>query len=173
MGDVTLRAIPVGEKSKLPLVSVACAITLTGWSESTFRRRFADGTLERVMEKGGAGRVMVTWASLRPHLAVDWSEVDLPQLLAADVGDPAAQREVALALLAVGYAKGARQWLVVAAKRNDPEAAYWLCRLHLAGDGVEPDPAAAVRWLGEAARLGHAIAQAQIAALSGSGDKVV
>lgn len=156
----------------MPLVSVACAITLTGWSESTFRRRFADGTLKRVMEKGGAGRVMVTWASLRPYLAVDWSEAELPQLLAADLGDPAAQREVGLVLLAGGYAKGARQWLIVAAKRNDPEAAYWLCRLHLAGAGVEPDPAAAVRWLAEAARLGHTIAQAQISALSGSGGKI-
>ena len=164
-------ATRINQSSKgdlMPLISVACAMTLTEWSESTFRRRFADGTLKKTMERGGAGRAMVEWSAIRASLACPWPEAGIPLLLEADAGHAVSQREVGLELLIAGRPRGARQWLLQAAKREDSEAAYWLSRLHLVGDGAEPDVAGAMRWLGEAARLGHAIARAQIAALSGA-----
>ncbi len=151
----------------MPLISVAAAMTLTDWSESTFRRRFADGTLTRSLEQGGSGRVMVDWDELRPLLAVVWRDVDVPTLVDADGGVGAAQREVGLMLLEADHPKGAVYWLEQATKRQDAEAAHWLSRLHLLGTGVERDDAKALHWLAQAAELGHPIASRQIRELAG------
>lgn len=151
----------------MPLISVAAAMTLTDWSESTFRRRFADGTLTRSLEQGGAGRVLVDWDELRPHLAVQWRAGDVPTLVEADGGVGAAQREIGLILLEADRPKGSVYWLEQAIKKQDAEAAHWLSRLYLSGTGVERDDAKALQWLAQAAELGHPIASRQVRELAG------
>ena len=151
----------------MQLLSATAALTLTDWSESTLRRRWAEGLVRRVTEEGGAGRAMVPWADLQPHVAVTLSPSDLSRLWAADAGDPDAQVDTALFLLAQGFAKGAGRWLLLATRRDHPEAAYWLARLDLAGEGGLANDATALAWLARAAELGHPIAQAQIRELAG------
>lgn len=155
------------------LLSAAAALTLTDWSESTLRRRWAEGLIGRVTEEGGAGRAMVPWDDLRPHLAVTLSPSDLPMLLTADAGDPEAQVNLALMLIEQGFLKGARAWLQLAIRRDHPEAAYWLARLALAGEAGEANDASALAWLSRAAGLGHPIAQAQIRELAGRSHSTV
>jgi TPR repeat protein len=149
------------------LLSATAALTLTDWSESTLRRRWAEGLIGRVTEDGGAGRAMVPWDDLQPHLAVTLAPSELPMLWAADAGDPEAQVDLALLLIEQGFPKGARAWLQLAIRRDHPEAAYWLARLDLAGEGGLANDATALAWLARAAELGHPIAQAQIRELAG------
>lgn len=157
----------------MQLVSAAASLTLTDWSESTLRRRWAEGLIGRVTEQGGAGRAMVPWDDLQPHLAVTLLPSELTILWAADAGDPEAQVDLALLLISQGFARGARAWLQLAIRRDHPEAAYWLARLALGGEAGEPNDASALAWLSRAAELGHPIAQAQIREVAGRSPSAV
>ena len=88
------------------------------------------------------------------------------ELLAlADAGDTAATREFGLFLLAEGRKPTAFAWLLQAAEKKDPDAMDWVSTCFLEGIGTSPDVAQALRWLGEAAATGHAVAHAKIVAL--------
>ena len=157
----------------MQLVSATATLTLTDWSESTLRRRWTEGLVGRVIEEGGAGRAMVPWDDLQPHLAVTLPPSELPTLWAADAGDPEAQVDLALLLIEQGFPKGARAWLQLAIRRDHPEAAYWLARLALAGEAGQVNDASALAWLSRAAELGHPIAQAQIREVAGRSPSAV
>lgn len=151
----------------MQLLSAAAALTLTDWSESTLRRRRAEGLLGHAKEEGGAGRSMVPWQDLQPHVVVRLSGADLPALWAADAGDPDAQVDIALLLIAQGFPKGARSWLQLASRHDHPEAAYWLARLDVSGEGAPASDASGLAWLVRAAELGSPIAQEQVRVLAG------
>ncbi|HEX8887246.1 MAG TPA: hypothetical protein VF797_22405, partial [Noviherbaspirillum sp.] len=54
----------------MELISLAAAITLTEWSERTFWRRFADGSVKKEVEGGGNGKSMVHLDSIEPYIAI-------------------------------------------------------------------------------------------------------
>ncbi|MEY2342421.1 tetratricopeptide repeat protein [Acidithiobacillus sp. IBUN Pt1247-S3] len=95
--------------------------------------------------------------------------VEAGELLAlADTGGAAAMREFGLFLLAEGRETTAFTWLLQAAEKKDVDAMDWISICFLEGLGTTPDLAQALRWLGEAATAGHAVAQAKIEALQTS-----
>jgi hypothetical protein len=77
-------------KQTVELISLAAAITLTEWSERTFWRRFADGSVKREVESGGNGKSMVHLESIEAHFAIPLALEDLTLVQQADRGDPAA-----------------------------------------------------------------------------------
>ena len=54
----------------MELISLAAAITLTEWSERTFWRRFADGSVKKEVEGGGNGKSMVHLDSIKPYITL-------------------------------------------------------------------------------------------------------
>jgi hypothetical protein len=149
----------------LQLISIASAITLTEWSESTFRRRIADGYLTREVEQGPGGRAMVSFDAIRPHICIPLEDEDVPLIKDADAGDAEAQNDLALLFLANNKPRAAIYWLELAAKQEYPDAMHWLGRCHIDGNGVLQDENLGMMWLAKAAAQGHAISQAQMEAM--------
>lgn len=146
----------------MELISLAAAITLTEWSERTFWRRFADGSVKREMESSGNGKSMLQLDSLRPHITIPLAPEDLALVQQADRGDAAAQSDLALVFLASGRTRGAIYWLELAARQDYADAMHWLARCYLDGNGVAPDDHLGLMWLSKAAAHGHRISQAQL-----------
>lgn len=145
-------------------LSLPAAISLTGWSERTFWRRFADGSLRRETVDG---KSVLEFAELLPHLCVPLEALDVALLARADAGEAAAQHELALVFLAQGRAKGAVYWLELAAKQDWPDAAHLLSQCFLQGNGLEQNANKGMVWLAKAAELGHVIAARQMRGIYG------
>jgi TPR repeat protein len=149
----------------LDFISIAAAITLTEWSDSTFRRRVADGSLTRSVESGGSGRVMVDFASIRPHACIPLQQEDIELVAGADAGRADAQNDLALLFLEHGKPRSAIYWLELAAKQGSAEAMHWLGRCYLDGNGMLQDQNLGIMWLAKAAAEGHPISRAQMDAM--------
>jgi hypothetical protein len=149
----------------LQLISIASAITLTEWSESTFRRRIADGTLTRYVEPGPSGRAMVDLDAIQSHACIPLNEDDGSLIQDADSGNASAQNDLALLFLANSKPRAAIYWLELAAKQDYPDAMHWLGRCHIDGNGVLQNENLGMMWLAKAAAHGHAISQAQVQAM--------
>ena len=149
----------------MQLISIASAITLTEWSESTFRRRIAEGVLKRDFEAGPGGRAMVSFNSIQPHICIPLEDEDIPLIKDADSGEAEAQNDLALLFLANNKPRAAIYWLELAAKQEYPDAMHWLGRCHIDGNGVLQDENLGMMWLAKAAAQGHAISQAQMQAM--------
>lgn len=149
----------------MQLISIASAITLTEWSESTFRRRIADGSLKREFESGPGGRAMVSLEAIRPHACIPLEDDDVPLIKDADSGNAEAQNDLALLFLANKKPRGAIYWLELAAKQEYPDAMHWLGRCHLDGNGTLQDDNLGMMWLAKAAARGHIVSQAQMQAM--------
>lgn len=89
-------------------------------------------------------------------------------LVAADRGDSEAQNDLALLCLEQQRADVAVYWFNLAAPQGDADAMHHLSRLYQQGNGVERCESTAMLWLAKAAGAGHAIAQAQMAGITGS-----
>ncbi len=146
----------------MQLISIASAITLTEWSESTFRRRIADGSLTRHFEPGPSGRAMVDLNVIKSHACIPVEEDDGPLILDADTGNAEAQNDLALLFLANNKPRGAIYWLELAAKQDYPDAMHWLGRCHIDGNGVLQDDNLGMMWLSKAAAHGHVVSQTQM-----------
>lgn len=146
----------------MELISLAAAITLTEWSERTFWRRFADGSVKRETESGSNGKSMVHLESIAAHLTIPLAPEDLALVQQADRGDPAAQNDLALIFLASGKPRGALYWLELAARQDYADAMHWLARCYLDGNGVAADDHLGLMWLSKAAAHGHPISQGQL-----------
>ena len=142
-------------------LSLAAAITLTDWSERTFWRKFADGSISRAMVNG---KSMIDFSSIAPHLCVPLAADDSEVLASADAGDADAQNELALIFLAQAQAKGAIYWLEQAARQNHADAMNLLSQCYLQGNGVAQDENMGLMWLAKAATQGHVFAQLQMLA---------
>ena len=149
----------------MQLISIASAITLTEWSESTFRRRIADGTLARHVEPGPSGRAMIELDAIKPHACIPLEEEDSSLIQDADTGKAEAQNDLALLFLANSKPRAAIYWLELAAKQDYPDAMHWLGRCHIDGNGVLLDDNLGMMWLAKAAAHGHAVSQAQMKAM--------
>jgi hypothetical protein len=146
----------------LEFISVNTAITLTEWSESTFRRRIADGSVKRELEPGVNGRSMVNIESIQPHICIPFDEQDILLIRSADAGDPEAQTDLALLFLAANKPKGAIYWLELAIKKDYANAMYYLSRCYIDGTGVARDENLGLMWLSKAAVHGSVIAREQM-----------
>jgi uncharacterized protein len=151
----------------LKLISIASAITLTEWSESTFRRRIADRSLTRHVEPGPNGRAMVDLDAIKSHACIPLEEDDGSLLHDADAGNAESQNDLALLFLANNKPRSAIYWLELAAKQDYPDAMHWLGRCCIDGNGVLRDENLGMMWLAKAAAQGHVISQAQMQAMLG------
>lgn len=149
-------------ETTVDLISLAAAITLTEWSERTFWRRFADGSVKRELEASGNGKSMLHLESIRPHMTIPLAPEDLLLVQQADRGDPAAQNDLALIFLDSGKPRGAIYWLELAARQDYADAMHWLARCYLDGNGVAADDHLGLMWLSKAAAHGHRISQGQL-----------
>jgi TPR repeat protein len=143
-------------------VSLATAITLTGWSERTFWRKFANGLIEKHVEEEKNSKSMVALDSILPHLFFVLTDDDVQLLLDADKGRAQAQSDLALLFLTNSKPKEAVYWLELAAKQGDGNAMYWLGRAYVEGTGVPKDENLGLMWISKAAANGHIISQAQM-----------
>lgn len=153
------------EELELEFISIATAMTLTKWSESTIRRRIADGSLTRKLEPGVNGRSMVDLDSIKAHIDLALGEDELGLVQAADAGNSEAQTDLALIFLSAKNAKGALYWLELAIKQDNAAAMYHLGVCHIEGNGVPKDENLGLMWISKAAVHGHLIAQGQMQTL--------
>lgn len=153
------------KEPELEFISVGAAISLTEWSESTFRRRIAEGSVKRKLEPGVNGRSMVDVDSISPHLCLPLDGDDIALVKAADAGDPEAQTDLALLFLAADKTKSALYWLELAVKKEYANAMYYLSLCHIDGKGVPQDENLGLMWLARAAVHGSVIAQEHMQAV--------
>ena len=146
----------------MQLITLPAAITLTEWSERTFWRKFADGSLARETVNGKA---MISFELINPHLCLALSPDDLAILASAVAGDAEAQNEMALIFLANEKPKNAIYWLEQAAKQGCADAMNLLSQCYMKGSGVPQDENTGMIWLAKAATLGHLISQCQMQGL--------
>lgn len=140
-------------------ISLPAAITLTAWSERTFYRKFANGSMARETENG---RSAIPFDLIKPHLCIPLEPEDLSVVESADAGDAEAQNDLALIFLSNDKPKGAIYWLELAAKRDFADAMNLLGRCHISGSGVPKDENIGIMWLAKAAALGHVISLRQM-----------
>ena len=146
----------------MQLITLPAAITLTEWSERTFWRKFADGSLARETVNGKA---MISFELINPHLCLALSPDDLATLASAVAGDAEAQNEMALIFLANEKPKNAIYWLEQAAKQGCADAMSLLSQCYMKGSGVPQDENTGMIWLAKAATQGHLISQCQMQGL--------
>ncbi len=140
-------------------ISLAAGITLTEWSERTFYRKFASGSLVREV-KGGTS--MIAFDLIKDQLCLPLDSDDVALLEMADAGDAAAQNDLALIFLSHGKHRGAIYWLELAAKQGYTDAMHWLGRCHIDGTGFAKNDNMGIMWLAKAAAHGHVISQQQM-----------
>lgn len=146
----------------MDLISIATATTLTDWSERTFWRRFADGSVGREIE---TGKSMVDLETLRPHFCVPLEQDDISLIKEADAGDVDAQNDLAMLFLANDKPRNAIYWLELAVKQDHADAMHWLARCYFDGNGVLKDENMGLMWLSKSAAHGHIISQVQMKAM--------
>lgn len=148
----------------MQFINIATAMTLTGWSERTFWRRFADGSVRRDTNSA-AGKSMVEFDSIKPHMLIPLGADDYPLVQAADGGNAEAQTDLALLFISHHKLKQGIAWLEVAVKQEHAAAMRLMGRCHLEGQGVDQDDNLGMMWIARAAAKGDPIAQAQMGAI--------
>lgn len=143
----------------MPLICLSSAITLTEWSERTFWRKFADGSMVRKIVEGKA---MIQFDLIKPYLCLPFGADDFPLLEKAEAGDAEAQNEIALLFLSYYKPKSAVFWLERAAKQGYADAMNLLSHCYMSGSGVSKDENIGIMWLANAAALGHVISQRMV-----------
>lgn len=147
----------------MQMLSLAAAAIMTNASESTFRRRIADGSLLKMTEPGPNGRSMIAFDAIAADLCIPLDAEDRPYLFAADAGNPEAQNDMGMQMLSHKMPKSAIYWFELASKQEYPEAMYWLARCYLSGEGVLTNTDVGMMWLAKAAAAGHVIAKGLMA----------
>lgn len=155
--------IYLNKRNAMLHISLPAAITMTGWSERTFFRKFSDGSLSRETMNG---KVMIPFRQLEPHLCIPMEPDDLSVLERADAGDAEAQNDLALIFMSKDKYEPAIYWLELAAKQNNADAMTFLSQCYMDGNGVPKDENVCVMWLARAAAYGHQIAQRQMSKIT-------
>jgi hypothetical protein len=151
-------------ESAMQFINIATAMTLTGWSERTFWRRFADGSVRRDTSSA-AGKSMVEFDSIKPHMLIPLGVEDYSLVQAADAGNAEAQTDLALLFISHHKLKQGIAWLEAAVKQEHAAAMRLMGRCHIDGQGVDRDDNLGMMWLARAAAKGDLIAQAQMGAI--------
>jgi TPR repeat protein len=147
------------------MISLATAITLTGWSKRTLWRRIADGTLARADEDVFAEKVKISLEAIRPYFCIPIALEDFHLIECADAGDVEAQTDLALVFLSNMKPENAVYWLKSATKQDYMNAMHLLGRCYTDGNGLSRDENLGIMWIAKAAALGHIISQAQMQAI--------
>ena len=142
------------------MISIAMAISLTGWSKRTLWRRISDGTLTRGHDKVVKhNKTQIQLEAIEPHFCVPIEPDDFDLIEHADSGNVEAQTDLALLFLASAKPESAIYWLELAAKRDHTNAMYLLGRCYIDGEGVLKNEDRGIMWIAKAASEGHMIAQ--------------
>ncbi len=147
-------------------ISLQAVMTLTEWSERTIRRRLAEGVLQTIKDNIVSNKALIGFDSIQSDVCIPLSVEDMELIRAADTGDARAQHDLALLFWDYDKPKSALYWLELSAKQNFADAMHELGCCYLRGEFLLKDDNVAVMWIAKAASQGHAIAAAQIKALS-------
>lgn len=109
---------------------------------------------------------MVAFSEIAPLISISMDAEDLAVLMKADAGDAEAQDDMGQFFLAAGSSVAARYWLEQAVRQRNPNAMQCLGRCYLEGKIIERDDNLGIMWIAKAAAHGHAIALAQVHALT-------
>ena len=145
-------------------LSLQAAAWVTGMSKRTLWRRLGSGQMLRGPDDRH-GRATLLLDQLRVLARWSLSPAEWARLLSADDGDAEAQMEWAVRALEQSDWIGAHYWLEQAARQQNADAMHWLATLAFEGRAGPADTTTGLLWLAKAARLGHSIAQAQMAGL--------
>lgn len=149
----------------MDFISIATTATLLGCSESTLRRRIADGSVSRTLEAGVNGRLMIDLNSIRAQIPSALTEEDIELFKAADKGNAEAQTDLGLLFLSKNNGKSAIYWFELAVRQDYANAMFFLGHCYLEGKITPKDEDLGLMWLSKAAVGGHLIAQGQMKAI--------
>jgi len=152
-------------------VNTQTAAMLTGKSVRTLQRWRDDGSLHGMEMEGvrrGAGgiKLMLDLDSLAPHISIPLDDEKKLMMTRADNGEAEAMNEVGLYFYAAEQYGIAVPWFQAAADKGHADAMELLSTCYIKGLGVEKSHALGLKWLGEAAAHGHAIAQFKVNSLN-------
>lgn len=139
-------------------------------SKRTWLRRLEEGSVRQVGPNAGLQTHLVL-EDVLPGAAVPIGDELHPVLVQASMGHAEAQAELGQMFCTEERPDLGVHWLLQAATHGSVDAMQWLAMLHAAGVGVPKDEAESLRWLQQAARLGHVIARQQLAGLPPSAPK--
>lgn len=145
------------------MISIATAITLTGWSKRTLWRRISDGTLTR--ENGTVSeenKAKIHLDTIKLHLCIPLDPEDFDLIESADAGETEAQTDLALLFMVNKKPANAIYWLELAVKRNNANAMYLLGRCYTDGIGIGKNENLGIMWIAKAASNGHIMAKGQM-----------
>lgn len=145
----------------MPNISLQTAVTLTGWSLSTLRRRIADGTLKCASNEDKS-KTLICFDSIKNDICTPLEPEDIQLIESADAGQASAQNDLALLFLEHNKPQSAIYWLEMAAKQDFADAMHLLGQCYLEGKGVLKNNNLAMMWVAKAASLGHPVAIAQM-----------
>ena len=145
------------------MISIATAITLTGWSKRTLWRRISDGTLKREDDKDPEdNKAKIHLGTIKLHICIPLEPEDFDLIESADAGEVEAQTDLALLFLVNKKPENAVYWLELAVKREYASAMYLLGRCYTDGNGISRNENLGIMWIANAASRGHVIAQGQM-----------
>jgi TPR repeat protein len=150
------------------MISLATAITLTGWSKRTLWRRIADGRLARIDDSAHDDKAKIHLDAIKPHICIPLAPEDCYLVEKADAGNVEAQTDLALIFLSNDKSESAVYWLKLAAKQNERGAMHLLGRCYIDGNGLPKNQNLGIMWIAKAAAHGHVISQGQIRAICDS-----
>ena len=159
------RQIYLLSRKRLLMISIAAAITLTGWSERTIWRRISDGTLSRVDENTVKDKAMISLDAIKSNFCVPIEPEDFDLIENADAGNAGAQTDIALIFMSNKKMASVIYWLKLAVKQDYAEAMHWLGRCYTNGNGLPKDENLGIMWIAKAAAQGHVISQGQMQAM--------
>ena len=140
-------------------VSLAIAVSLTGWSERTFWRKCQAGGMQYEIR---GGKSSIPFELIAGHITLPLADEDLHIIELADAGNADAQNDFGLLLLAHARPKSALRWLKLAARQEHANAMQELGRCYITGLGTSRDEHLGMMWIARAAAAGHCIARGQI-----------
>ncbi len=151
-------------------VGTQVASLLVGKSHKTLYRWAEEEKLTPTMETLGADskafrKMYFDLIQLEPYMSIPVDSALEEDLARVEAGEADAYTEVGLRFFAAECYDQAFRWLDLAAQKGHADGMDWLATCYLRGLGTPVDRAAAMEWLGRAARAGHVLAQEKIQAL--------
>lgn len=134
-----------------------------GKSERTAWRLVSDNLIKTVIV---AGKTKVELDDVRSYFDQNIKHLTDELIERCDLGDAAAETDIAVELLELGNYKGALIWLNSAVNKDHPDALQILGDLNIKGVGTEQDHTKGIMLISKAATLGHHIAIAQMESLA-------
>ncbi len=160
------------------IISLDAVIAMTDISRRTWWRRIEKGNVTK-LPADARGRTMLVFEEIRSSIALQLGDDDVEMLILADGGDALAQAEAGAMFalvnqnakkmaspLADSFYKTALYWLELAAAQEQADAMHWLSILHSTCDVDGNSRSLSLMWLARASVSGHAIARAQIEAIT-------